>query len=221
MSPAEIGRYYAQIDRRADALIELLRDHPVTNATAEGRVRGIAEWLKRELAARRVPIPLDRSYWGLIPMLIGSHDLDHIPGSHRLLTELRMLLDGEGILDQPRDDREVGRLLGLFVDSYLRRSERPRRIELAVMEDLQDKVHELEAGTLALPLDYDSFEARFPSAEWFGPLEQDDELADSWLDLSPTLFNGRRPPTSGPVRFEAPVAGLSPRAPIAPDGPID
>ncbi len=221
MSPAEIDRYYAQIEARADALAGLLSDHPVANATAEGRVRGIAEWLKRELAARRVPIPLDRSYWGLIPMLIGSHDLDHIPGSHRLLAELRMLLDGEGILEQPRDDRETARLLGLFVDAYLRGSERPSRTELAVMEDLQQKVRELEAGTLALPLDYESFEARFPSAEWFGPLDQDDDLADSWLDLSPTLFTGRRPPTAGPVRFDAPVPGLPPRAPFAPDGPID
>ncbi len=57
---ALIEEEYADALLRVRFLLEAFRAHDPSNNTAHGRMVYQLRWLERELAARRVPIPLDR-----------------------------------------------------------------------------------------------------------------------------------------------------------------
>lgn len=75
---ALIEEEYADALLRVRFLLEAFRAHDPSNNTAHGRMVYQLRWLERELAARRVPIPLDRRwilrwtsqvqahYWGFV-----------------------------------------------------------------------------------------------------------------------------------------------------------
>jgi hypothetical protein len=206
-----IERDYADLLPRLDSLIRMLQNYPVSNDTPEGRVRGIAEFARDEVLARRLPIPLDRSYWATLAHVVGSADLDHIEGSYGLLVQIMHLLDGEGLVDRSQYPAIAGRIRA-FVSRFRAANGIPREAEARFAAELDRIAKALERGEDILPVSHARHQAEFPASGWMRPLRLDLSLGGEWIELSETLYGAKSNETGRPARYPAPVAGLLPVA---------
>ena len=59
-----IEEEYVDLMERIEKLEPLFSPFPPSNDTAEGRMVVQLMWLRQEIEAQRLPIPLDQKYWG-------------------------------------------------------------------------------------------------------------------------------------------------------------
>jgi hypothetical protein len=55
------------------------------------------KWLRQEIRARRLPIPLDEKYWGTLGYLVAEGSLNYL-GIEKPMGELATILSGTGML---------------------------------------------------------------------------------------------------------------------------
>ena len=127
-----------------------LGDVPLTNATPDGRVLLNAAWVKKEILARRLPIPVDESYVGAIFHLVGSNELGHVPGFQEALGRLWLVLKGYGLMKP----RHVPVLIAMIFD-FVTDADRLGRSDegaLRLLTDMRAQADDLRAGG-AWPVD--------------------------------------------------------------------
>ena len=81
---------------------QALKSRPLTNSTPDGRLLLNLRWIEQEIKARRLPVPVDRSFVGTVFYLVGSHELDGLPDLQGDVTgpleRLSLVLEGVGLM---------------------------------------------------------------------------------------------------------------------------
>ena len=67
-----IEEEYADAMERIEVLLRILEPFPCSNDTPEGRLHYQMLWMRQEIEAGRLPIPLDRKYYGTLAYLTGT-----------------------------------------------------------------------------------------------------------------------------------------------------
>ncbi|QYE34724.1 hypothetical protein KZX46_18535 [Polymorphobacter sp. PAMC 29334] len=189
-----------------------LGPQPLTNHTPEGRVSMEIKWVEQEIATRRLPIPVDKSYVHTIYYLVGSNELANYPGFQPAIVRLARVLDGDGLI-KPRHLPIVVAMIEEFLDDAAKiRSNLPESDRL-ILADLNTIAHELQRGVMpAARRPQDTFSALASDA-----LEQGVPNGSNRLrSINMSLFGGRRPWPARKPPLPAPVAGLPERAPPLP-----
>ncbi|MEA3002763.1 MAG: hypothetical protein QOH81_1551 [Sphingomonadales bacterium] len=204
---------YRSLLARVDRLLPSLESYPESNDTPEGRVKGILKWLREQVDARKLPIPLDRSWWGSLDYFASSGELASIPGAEKALSEISLILDGEGLV-RPDDYPDVRRLLARFLLAY-DEAVRPHITEgQSKFRDELEKIEgQIENEEISLPLDEEGFVERHPPSEWMEPLMEDLALSQEQTQLFFSLFAGARPRRRNDLPLRAPNPGLPDQAP--------
>lgn len=158
ITPAIMGpgieEEYEDLLERIDKLQILLKPFPASNDTREGRLVYLLAWLRQEINAQRLPVPLDRKYWGTLAYLIGEGSLDHL-GGEKAMGEIATILDGEGIL-KPRHWPVVVAMLDEFlayIQLHLPNIGPLDRFETSFLNETRQIRDDLVAGRIVLPLD--------------------------------------------------------------------
>jgi hypothetical protein len=74
---------------RINQLLEILKGYPNDNDTDEGRNKLELYWLRQEIVAGRLPLPVPRSLWATLAYTIGDGSLDRLPGFEKASSELK------------------------------------------------------------------------------------------------------------------------------------
>jgi hypothetical protein len=173
---------------RIEILERLLAPFPESNDTPEGRMVYQLAWLRQEIEARRLPIPLERKYWSTLAYLIGEGSVDYLGGA-KVMGELGRVLWGHGIL-KPRHHPVVVAMLDDFLEFLKPHAIGLDQTEERLLQGLREIQRDLKSGKVALPLD----ESKLP--EWNKDTPNLYRIPDYLgrkipLDLS--LFGGYRP----------------------------
>lgn len=216
ITPAILGpgieEEYADALAAIGELRAALGARPLTNSTPDGRLLLEIAWLEQEIGRRRLPIPVDASYAGTVYYLVGSGELDRVPGVRPALSRLWIVLQGYGLIKPrhmpvlidaietlcddirplrpgvPNDEQAIVQAIASWAD-MLRRGERP------TYRPPQDRFNGLDLPVLA---------AEFP------------ELSNRLRGINTALFDGWRPYRARKGPLPAPVPGLPPEAPPLP-----
>ena len=114
-------------------------------------------WLRQEIEAKRLPIPLDDKYWSTLSYLMREGTLDYLGGG-QLMDELTRILKGTGLL-KPRHYPVVVAMLDDFLD-YLRTGARGiEPLEQELIAETRAIHAKLAAHQIALPLDRSAYPA--------------------------------------------------------------
>ena len=76
-----IEEEYADLMERVAQLEVLLKPFPPSNDTREGRMVYFLMWLRQEIEAKRLPIPLEDKYWSTLSYLVRESTLDYLGGA--------------------------------------------------------------------------------------------------------------------------------------------
>ena len=185
-----IDEEYADAMERIEALEVVLKGFPPSNDTREGRMVYQLKWLRQEIEARRLPIPLDQKYWSTLGYLVGEGSIDYLGGGTSM-GELTRILDGVGLLKK----RHYPVLLAMLDDflDLLKRARGLNSIEQKLIDETRQIRAQLAAGALELPLD----ESRYPG--WKSiylevpNLEQIPDFGNRKGAIARPLFEGWRP----------------------------
>ena len=206
-----IDEEYADALAAIDDMRRALGDVPLTNATPEGRVLLNAAWVKTQVEARRLPIPVDESFVGAIFYLVGSNELGHVPGFQEAIGRLWLVLKGYGLM-KPRHVPVLIAMMDDFVDEAERCSTPIDPPAEALLADLRTEAGRLRRG-----------------GDWPKPRRPQDQFS---VQVTPALracvercsgrataiemalFEGRRPSPARKPPLPAPVPGLPPTAPL-------
>ncbi|MGI4876213.1 MAG: hypothetical protein ACRYG4_01860 [Janthinobacterium lividum] len=184
----------------------------LTNHTPEGRVSMEIRWIEQEIVARRLPIPVDKSYVNTVDYLVGSNELADYTGFQPAIGRLTRVLDGIGLI-KARHLPVVVAMIEEFLDDAAKiRSNLPESDRL-ILADLGRVAGQLHDGLMpAARRPQDTFSALASDA-----LEQGVHNGSNRLrSISMSLFGGRRPWPARKPPLPAPVAGLPERAPPLP-----
>jgi hypothetical protein len=201
----------------ADAL-DAIRDiraalgkHRLTNDTPEGRLLLNVAWVEQEILARRLPIPVHRSFVETIFHLVGSNELGGVAGFQPALSRLWLVLKGYGLI-KPRHFPVLLAMIGEFLADAGRCSGHD-----------EDALHLL--GRLREYGDFLAREGQLPPrlppekqfAAFSDVLKSCPERAFSRLDsIDASLFEAWRPKAARKPALAAPVPGLPAEAPLMP-----
>lgn len=106
----DIQENYDDLLRYADLMLKALPDVQPSNDSDEGRLVFLCLWLRQEIEARRLPIPLDESYYGDLGHIIVENP-DPIKG---YAFQIQQILYGHAMI-QPR---QYGGLAD-YIDTFL------------------------------------------------------------------------------------------------------
>ena len=214
ITPAILGpgieEEYADALAAIDDMRLALGDAPLTNATPEGRVLLNAAWVKKQIEARRLPIPVDESFVGTIFYLVGSNELGHVPGFQEALGRLWLVLKGYGLMKP----RHVPVLIAM-IDDFVSDADRLGGLDEGarrLLADMRAQADDLRAGG-AWPLD------RPPNKRFtvqVTPLLRDrlPQCQNRLRAIQAPLFEAWRPSPARKPHLPAPVPGLPPTAPV-------
>lgn len=96
-----IEEEYADAMERIAFLLDAFKDYPASNETAHGRVVYQLRWLKQEIDAQRLPVPVHKSWISTLCYVVGSCEVDDTKEIAKALGELKRILQGPGLL-KPR-----------------------------------------------------------------------------------------------------------------------
>jgi hypothetical protein len=200
-----IDEEYADAMERIERLEVLLRAFPPSNDTREGRMVYQLKWLRQEIEARRLPIPLDRKYWSTLAYLVGEGSIDYLGGATPM-GELDNILDGVGLLKK-RHYPVIGAMLDDFLD-LVRQAPSLNPIEQKLVDEARLIRLQLAAGALQLPLD----ESQYPG--WKSiyldtpNLERLPDFGNRKAAVEFPLFEGWRPKPCRKGPLAAPNPGM-------------
>lgn len=101
INAGDIDEEYADLIPRITFLLNQWHDKPASNDAPYGRMVYFLLWLRQEVQARRIPIPLDGSYLGTIKYLTGSGDVRDSDEVGRTMGDIIQVLQGRGLI-KPR-----------------------------------------------------------------------------------------------------------------------
>jgi hypothetical protein len=147
------------------------------------------KWLRQEIEARRLPIPLDQKYWSTLGYLVGEGSVDYLGGS-TAMGELTVILDGVGLLKK-RHYPVVAAMLDDFLD-LVKQAPRLNAIEQKLIDETRQVRLQVAAGALQFPLD----KSRYPG--WKAILESPNldrlpDFDDRRRAVALPVFEGWRP----------------------------
>lgn len=198
-----IDEEYADALERIDKLQALLQGFPPSNDTREGRMVYQLKWLRQEITARRLPIPLDQKYWATLGYLLGEGTLDYL-GAGKLMGELARILRGIGLLKKRHYPVVVA-----MIDDFLALAKQAPRLD-PEEKQLLDETRALRAKLAAgapMPFDKSQYPAwkAVPEAKNLGQLAG---YSQQRRALSATLFEEWRPPACRKGTLPAPNPGM-------------
>ena len=191
-----------------------LGPRPMTNTRPDGRLLLNLVWIEQEIVARRLPIPVDKSFVGNVFYLIASGELEGLPGLsgdvHGPLCRLSLVLDGTGLMKPRHLPVLVALMDDLLVDA--RRCPALSEAGRATLADLQACREELQRGgewpTPRRPQDYPRATPDMRACI--------DNLGNRLFMINASLFEGWRPYPAKKPPLPAPVPGLPAKAPSLP-----
>jgi hypothetical protein len=207
-----IAEEYADALAAIGALRKALGPERPTNTTAAGRLLLTLAWLDQEIAAERLPIPVDRSHVSTVYYLTGSGELDAIPGVAPALERLYTVLQGHGVVKE----RHLPALADM-VDRLLAEAGRCPDLdgaERAALDDLRRAATPLRAGQLPpgrRVQDYPFSGVDTPNLDACIP-----NFFSRYSELENALFERIRPLALRKPPLPAPRPGLPPVAPPLP-----
>lgn len=192
----------------------VLGSHRSMNDTVEGRFLLELAWIEQEIAANRLPIPVHPSYVGTVNYLIGSGELNSVPGFQDPHKRLYRVLSGIGLMKQ----RHLPVLIAM-IDDLLDDAARCPSLtgeERAALSDLNGLAQGLRDGgqwpVLRLPQEYPFTMIDTPHLD-----ECVDNFFSREFEISASLFEGWRPRPARKSPLAPPVAGLPEQAPPLPE----
>ena len=202
-----IEEEYVDLMERIEKLEPLFRPFPPSNDTAEGRMVYQLMWLRQELEARRLPIPLDQKYWGTLAYLIGQRGVYYLGGAKEM-GEIALILRGTGLLKR-RHYPVVIAMLDDFLAYLKPYAAGLNPTEAQFIEDTKAIRHDLANGALTLPLEL----SLYPGwANTFYPepphLGQAPDFGNRRGSLDMILFDGYRPAPCRKGNLPAPKPGM-------------
>ena len=199
---AGIDEEYSDASKRiADALVLIQAPHvSETNDTFDGRMILHLKWLRQEIEARRLPIPLDRKYRMTLCHQIAEGRKNRELQS--LLEQLNTILKGTGLV-KPRHIPLV--LEQIHSVQEMVKSIDPKSLKYSSALNELTSITQLISNTpFNLPINIDSYPG-LGSIDYFLMLR---EMALTWSELSDVLFSAYRPKMCIKPGFAAPMPGL-------------
>jgi hypothetical protein len=198
-----IDEEYADAMDRIARIETALTGFPSSNDTPEGRMVYQMMWLRQEIAAKRLPIPLDRRYWSTLGYLVGEGSLDYL-GIEKPLGELARILRGVGMLKK----RHYPVVVAMIDDFLALANQAPRLdpVELSLLDEARAMRAKISSGS-RLPLD----EAQYPTWKAVPDAKNLEALPDylrQSRELSDSLFYEYRPPPARKPPLPAPNPGM-------------
>ncbi|MBS0979200.1 hypothetical protein [Acetobacter thailandicus] len=217
INAGDIDEEYADLMKRITFLLDLWHDKPASNNDPYGRMVYFLLWLRQEVQARRIPIPLDRSYLGTLKYLTGSGDVRDSDDVGRAMGEMIEILQGRGLI-KPRHYPLLVSLMDDFIAAV--EKNRPGLAETdAFFREYCQKRDDIVAGTLKPPIEPTKERNRFDfaSAKSLAPVlpgetEHNYELSVQ-MDRTTYPLIGYRPFQARKPPMPAPVPGLERMAP--------
>jgi hypothetical protein len=205
---------------RITFLLEAFKNHSASNDTARGRVVYQLLWLKDQIEARRLPIPVDRSWVATLHYVVGSCEVDDTPEIAAVLGELSIIVKGIGLIKP----RHVPVLISTFDDliADIHQFADPLRPEEAVLVGLlEETLAGLATGELQPPLPLASRPGPLNAAlikqerlKYLFPQPPDPRhFAARRRPIAAPLYDSYRPDVARKPPMPAPVPGLNPIAP--------
>lgn len=208
-----IAEEYADALAAICALEKALAGRVPTNDTPDGRLLLTLAWLKQEIVAQRLPIPVEAR---TVFYLVGSGELNPIPGVKAPLHRLYLVLTGIGLIKP----RHVPLLLSMIDDFYTDAqaiwSELPME-EREVMDDLHARGAALRLKAewpMGNPLQRRQTGLANPVLERHIP-----DFNNRMTDITASLFEQWRPYAAKKPPLDPPHPGLPRNAPPEPERP--
>jgi len=198
-----IDEEYADAPERIEKIEAALKGVPPSNDTREGRMVYQLMWLRQEITARRLPLPLDDKYWGTLGYLVAEGSLDHL-GIAKPMGELATILTGTGMLKKRHYPVVVA-----LLDDLLALTRRATQLDVADQQMIREiqAVRDAITSGQSLPLDKANYPAwRFPTAT--KNLPQIPEFRQQRLNLFACVFEEWRPAPCRKGPLPAPNPGL-------------
>lgn len=209
----DLQENYDDLLRYIGLTLAALPDVKPGNDTAEGRLVFLCLWLRQEIQARRLPVPLDESYFGDLGHIIVETD----EPVRTYAFQIQGILRGHGLI-QPRQYEDLADYLDAFIAETLKfQGENPMSTdEKNYISELQNISTGLRTHMMHLPIDEKSFPmlglSRF-LRKWN---ESDKYWGSRSIAIAFAVYNAyfvkslKKPPQP------APVPGLRPKALPAP-----
>ena len=224
ITPAIIGpgieEEYADAMERIAFLLDAFKDYPASNDTAHGRVVYQLRWLKQEIEAKRLPVPVHKSWIATLCYVVGSCEVDDTKEIAKALGKLTVILQGPGLLKPRHFPVIAAQIDDLVADIHLFGDPLTPE-ERQLVTDLEEVAKGIRSGQIIPPLTVPKgihplktalIQAKrlmkvfpqYPDPRWLGRQR-------NWLEYP--LFGGWRPFAAQKPPLAAPNPGLGPAAP--------
>ncbi|MCC2975507.1 hypothetical protein LK533_02315 [Sphingomonas sp. PL-96] len=216
ITPAILGPGIEEEYADAMAAIRDLRtalgERRLTNDTPDGRLLLEIAWLEQEIGRGRLPIPVGAN---TVFYLVGSGELNHIPGVQESLGRLYVVLKGIGLIKPRHIPVLVSMIDALYADAHAIWVEVPAG-EQEVMEDLRARGDALRR---------EHWPSADPLARRYNGLanpvlnERVANFSNRIAGIRAALFRDWRPSAAKKPPLDPPKPGLPREAPPEPDRP--
>ena len=217
VTPAVMGpgieEEYADALTAIRALRAALGDRPLTNDTPDGRLLLENAWVEHEIDGGRLPIPVEAR---TVSYLVGSGELDHIPGVKAPLRQLYLVLEGIGLIKPRHVPLLLSMIADLYADAQAIWPELPAE-EREVVNDLHARGSALQHNgewPSANPLQRRQTGLANPVLERHVP-----DFNNRMTDITASLFEQWRPYVAKKPPLDPPRPGLPRSAPPEPQWP--
>ena len=210
-----IEEEYADAMERIIFLLDAFKAHPPANDNFYGRIVYQLLWLKQEIEAQRLPIPVDRSYIGTLTYVIGDHSVSETPEIHKKLGELDTILEGPGLIKSrhyPVVVAQIEDFIALVTKHVPAAKLLP--VEREALEQFADIAEKLRRSEIELPVSKKDYPA------WLDPIQlihfNNPHVPNGGNErtrVALPVFGGWRPYPAEKPPLPAPKPGLDPRAP--------
>ncbi|MCQ8279492.1 hypothetical protein NFI95_13685 [Acetobacteraceae bacterium KSS8] len=215
----DIDEEYDDLKPRIAFLLNLWKAHAPRNDDPYGRMVYFLLWLRQEVEARRIPIPLDRSYLGTIKYLTGSGEVRDSDDVSRAMGEIIEILEGRGLIKK----RHYPLLVSLMDDFIAKvRNNRPGLEQTdSFFREYCEIRDQIAAGALKPPLEPTSEQNRFDfaSGKSLASVLPGESAPDYQLEVelirTVLPLTGSRPYQARKPPMPAPNPGLATTAPDA------
>lgn len=215
-----IEEEYEDAMERIAFLLDAFKDYPASNETAHGRVVYQLRWLKQEIDAQRLPVPVHKSWIGTLCYVVGSCEVDDSKEIAKALGELKRILQGPGLLKPRHFPVVAAQIDDLVADIHLF-GDPLTPDEIKFVADLEDTAKGIRSGQIIPPLTvpkgiHPLKLALMHAKRLENILPQPPNPHQYWKQshfLQLPLFSAWRPYVAQKPHLGAPNPGLGPEAP--------